>query len=270
MNAELIPPLLLVGAGRMGGAMFAGWCKAGLAPSMLVDPHAPPGIARPEDHVVASLDAVPNGFRPGAAILAIKPQMAPEILPVLGSMLPPDAVVLSILAGKTLANISAGLGVTNPVVRAMPNTPAAIGQGMTVACAADGTSESQKQLCSRLLEAVGEVAWLPDETLIDRITAISGSGPAYVFLLAEILEQAGIEQGIPAELSRRLARQTVSGAGALIASSHEDTADLRRAVTSAKGVTEQALLVLMAEAAWPRAIRQALLAAVKRAGELAG
>ena len=254
----------------MGGAMFAGWCKAGLAPSVLVDPHAPPGIARPQDHLVGSLDELPGGFQPSAAILAIKPQMAADLLPALGRVLPPGAVVLSILAGKTLANITAGLGTANPVVRAMPNTPAAIGEGMTVACADSRASESQKQLCNQLLEAVGEVAWLPDEMLIDRITAISGSGPAYVFLLAEILEQAGIEQGIPPDLAKRLARQTVSGAGALIASSHEDTAELRRAVTSAKGVTEQALLVLMDEAAWPRTVRAALLAAVKRAGELAG
>ena len=270
MNADLIPPLLLVGAGRMGGAMFAGWRKAGLQPSVLVDPQASPGAARPEDQVVASLEALPGGFRPHAAILAIKPQMAAEILPALGRLLPEDAVVLSILAGKTAADISAGLASVNAVVRAMPNTPAAIGQGMTVACADRRTNEAQKHLCNRLLEAVGEVAWLPDETLIDRITAISGSGPAYVFLLAELLEQAGIEQGIPADLARRLARQTVSGAGALMAASPEGSADLRRAVTSAKGVTEQALLVLMDEAAWPRSIRDALKAAVRRAGELAG
>jgi len=154
-------------------------------------------------------------------------------------------------------------------VRAMPNTPAAIGQGITAACAGSLVTGEQQALCDRLLKAAGEVVWLPDETLMDRITALSGSGPAYVFLLAELLERSAIGQGLPPDLARRLARRTVSGAGALLEASTESAADLRRAVTSAKGVTEQALAVLMREDAWPRAIDAALGAAAKRAGELA-
>lgn len=266
---EALPPILLVGAGRMGSAMFAGWAGCGLAPSVLVDPGLPPGVARAGDRMVASLDAVPRAFRPAAIVLAIKPQMMGDVLPSLADFLHPDAVVLSILAGKTLAGIAAGLAPGTAVVRAMPNTPAAIGQGMTVACANAAATAAQKALCTRLLEAVGALDWLEDESLLDRITAISGCGPAYVFLLAELLENEGVAMGIPQPLARRLARQTVSGAGGLLAASDESSADLRRAVTSAKGVTEQALLVLMEEQAWPASIRLALAAAVRRAGELA-
>jgi pyrroline-5-carboxylate reductase len=151
----------------------------------------------------------------------------------------------------------------------MPNTPAAIGQGITVACAGPGVTEAQRALCDDLLGAVGQVAWVDDEDLMDPVTAVSGSGPAYVFLLAELLERAGITAGLPAELARRLARQTVSGAGALLAASDEDAAALRRAVTSPRGTTEQALAVLMADDAWPASLTKAVAAASARAKELA-
>jgi pyrroline-5-carboxylate reductase len=152
----------------------------------------------------------------------------------------------------------------------MPNTPAAIRQGITVACAGPGVSDPQRALCHTLLEAVGKVEWVDDETLLDAVTAVSGGGPAYVFLLAELLEQAAIEQGIPAALARTLARQTVSGSGALLAASADDAAQLRRNVTSPKGTTERALAVLMDDAAWPRAISAAIAAATMRSRELAG
>lgn len=253
----------------MGGALFAGWSACGLAPSALVDPSAQPGLARAQDFSVATLAELPDGFAPKAVILAVKPQMADAVMPALAGRLPADAVVVSIMAGRTVAGMRAALGGRNAVVRAMPNTPAAIGQGMTVAFAGESVSPAQRALSDALLRAVGDVAWVDDEDMIDRITAISGSGPAYVFLLAELLEQAGIGEGIPADLARLLARRTVTGAGALLAASDEDAAALRRAVTSPRGVTERALAVLMAEGAWPETIRGAVQAAIARSRELA-
>jgi pyrroline-5-carboxylate reductase len=174
----------------------------------------------------------------------------------------------SILAGKTIADLAARLAV--PVIRAMPNTPAAIGHGITALCAGPGVSDPQRRLAETLLQAVGDVVWVEDEALIDPITAISGSGPAYVFLLAELMEQAGIEAGVPPALARRLARKTVFGAGALLNESADTAAGLRRAVTSSKGATEKALEVLMADSAWPRSIRDAMQAVIRRSRELAG
>ena len=269
MTGAAIPPVLLLGAGRMGSAMFAGWCKAGLASSVLVDPSLPAGVARDTDRLVASLDELPADFRPGAVVLAIKPQMAEAVLPVLGRALDGGAVVLSILAGLTVARIAALLGTRNAVVRAMPNTPAAIGRGMTVAFAGPDVGAAQHTLCDTLLAASGDLAWIDDESLIDPITSVSGCGPAYVFLLAELLEREGVAQGIPAALARQLARRTVSGAGALLDASPDDSADLRRAVTSPNGVTERALAVLMDRMAWPDTIHRALEAASHRSRELA-
>jgi pyrroline-5-carboxylate reductase len=254
----------------MGGAMFVGWCARGLAPSVLLDPSMPAGLARDNvDVLVADAGAIPADFQPSAVILAIKPQMADSVIPALPG-LPPQAVVLSILAGTTIERLASLLAGANPVVRAMPNTPAAIGQGISAAFAGPGVSLAQKQLCTELLEAVGDAVWLESEALIDTVTAVSGSGPAYVFLLAEILEQAAIERGLPPALARQLARKTVSGAGALIAASTEDAAALRRGVTSPNGTTQKALDVLMQPDAWPRTLRDAVAAAEKRAKELAG
>jgi pyrroline-5-carboxylate reductase len=156
------------------------------------------------------------------------------------------------------------------IVRAMPNTPAAVRQGFTVAYAAPGVTAAQKSLADALLQAVGEVAWVEDEDQINPVTAVSGGGPAYVFLLAEVMEKAAIEQGLPPDLARRMARATVAGSGALLAASPQDAADLRRAVTSPKGTTERALAVLMDAAAWPAAMSKAIQAATDRARELAG
>jgi len=261
-----LPPLLLVGAGRMGGALFGGWVRRGLAPSVLVDPAVPAGLARAEDRVVASVDEVPDDFHANAVVLAVKPQMAEAVLPGLGARLGGRGVALSIMAGLGIGGIERALGV--PVVRAMPNTPASIGEGITASCAGAGVSEDQRALCDRLLSAVGEVVWLDDEALIDPVTAISGCGPAYVFLLAELMEAAGIELGVPAGLARQLARRTVAGAGALLGRSGEDAASLRRAVTSPNGVTEKALEVLMAADAWPVSVRRAMAAAENRSREL--
>jgi pyrroline-5-carboxylate reductase len=268
-KAPDLPPLLLIGAGRMGGALFAAWAKRGLAPSVLVDPMPAAGIARDDDVILPSLLAVPTGFAPAVAILAVKPQMADAVMAALGRILQPGAVILSIMAGRRIAGIAGAVGGDAPVVRAMPNTPAAIGRGMTVACAGPGVTQAQHDLCDTLLAAAGDVAWVDDEALIDGVTAVSGSGPAYVFLLAELLEQAAIAEGLPAPLARQLARKTISGAGALLDASPEDAADLRRAVTSPRGTTEAALAVLMDDAAWPCAVGAAVRAAAARAAELA-
>jgi pyrroline-5-carboxylate reductase len=262
------PPVLLVGAGKMGAALFGGWFRAGLAPSAIIDPHPALALTRSQDVWAPVPGGLPADFVPAIVVLAVKPQVAPSVLPALDSYLPAGCVVLSIMAGLRLDTLARALG-GRPIVRAMPNTPAAIGQGMTVACAGPGVSESTVTLCGQLLAAVGEVAWIADEALMDAVTAVSGSGPAYVFLLAEILEQAATDHGIPPALARQMARRTVAGAGALLAASPEDAAALRRAVTSPGGTTEQALNELMAADAWPKIIRAAVTAAAARAGALA-
>jgi pyrroline-5-carboxylate reductase len=182
----------------------------------------------------------------------------------------PNTVFLSIMAGRTIGGIGTLLGSPAAIVRAMPNTPAAVRQGVTVACPGPNVSAPQRALCDRLLQAIGKVAWVEDEPLLDPVTAVSGSGPAYVFLLAELMEQAAIEQGIPPDLARLLARQTVSGSGALLAASTEDAAALRVAVTSPGGTTAEALSILMDPDAWPIAMSQAIAAATRRSRELAG
>lgn len=263
-----LPPILLVGLGKMGGAMLAGWREQGLAQAVAVDPASPPAPGA-EVTVVADAGAVPAGFAPAAVVLAVKPQHAAATLPQYARHAG-RAVFLSIMAGRTIAGLRVALGDQAAIVRAMPNTPAAIRQGITVACAGPGVDATQHALCDRLLAAIGSVAWVADEALIDPVTAVSGGGPAYVFLLAELLEQAAIEQGIPADLARLLARRTVAGAGALLAASGEDAAALRRAVTSPGGTTEQALAVLMADAAWPALLSRAIAAATRRSRALAG
>jgi pyrroline-5-carboxylate reductase len=263
-----IPPILLVGLGKMGGAMVEGWRERGLAPSFAVDPMLPPSPG-PEVTVVADSCAIPATFTPAAVVIAVKPQNAAETLP-LYSHFGGSAVMLSIMAGRTLASMRALLGERASVVRAMPNTPAAVRQGVTVACPAPGVNEQQRELCNTLLTAIGSVSWIEDETLLDPVTAVSGSGPAYVFLLAELMEQAGIEQGLPAELARKLARETVSGSGALLAASTEDAAQLRKNVTSPGGTTAAALSVLMERAGMPDALSRAIAAATRRSRELAG
>lgn len=262
---EALPPLLLLGGGKMGGAMLAGWREQGLAPSVVVDPAAA-HLSEPGVLVVPDVSAVPAGFRPAAVVLAVKPQQADAAVPGLAPFAA-GAVALSIMAGRTVANLQALLPGA-PVVRAMPNTPAAIRQGITAAFAGPGVGGAARELCDRLLRSIGEVAWVDDEGHLDAVTAVSGGGPAYVFLLAELLERSAVEQGIPPALARRLARVTVAGSGALLAASEADAADLRVAVTSPGGTTQQALAVLMADGAWPAAVSRAIAAATRRSQEL--
>jgi pyrroline-5-carboxylate reductase len=178
-----------------------------------------------------------------------------------------SALVVSIMAGRTIAGVQ-GLSGAQSVVRAMPNTPAAIGRGFTAAFAAPAVSAAQRTLCETLLTAIGEVAWVDSESQIDAVTAVSGGGPAYVFLLTELLAAAAIEQGLPPDLARRMARATVSGSGALLDATDDDPAAMRRAVTSPAGTTERALAVLMAPESWPAAMSQAIAAATARSREL--
>jgi pyrroline-5-carboxylate reductase len=271
--STLLPPVLLVGCGRMGSAMLGAWAERGLSPSVVVDPAprlaAVPGAAPPAVQVCAEAAAIPAGFAPAAVVFAIKPQQAGAVLPRFAGFAG-RAVFLSIMAGRTIAGMRAALGPQAAVVRAMPNTPAAIRAGTSVACAGPGVDAAGRRLVESLLAAVGAVAWVEDETLLDPVTAVSGSGPAYVFLLAELLERAGIEQGLPRDLARLLARRTLSGAGALLEASADDAAELRAAVTSPGGTTERALKVLMAEGAWPTAVSGAIAAATLRSRELAG
>jgi pyrroline-5-carboxylate reductase len=272
--AGQIPPILLIGCGRMGSAMLAGWREQGLAASVAVDPSpAAATFAGPDMTVVASADQIPAGFQPAAIVLAVKPQNAAETLPAYARFAG-SAVFLSIMAGRTIGGIANLLATPNTslaaIVRAMPNTPAAIRQGVTVACPGPGVQDAQRALCDRLLQAIGTVAWVQDEALLDPVTAVSGSGPAYVFLLAELMEQAALEQGIPPDLARILARQTVAGSGALLAASTDDAASLRKAVTSPGGTTAAALAVLMEPNACPSIVSAAIAAATKRSRELAG
>jgi pyrroline-5-carboxylate reductase len=265
-----LPSLLLVGGGRMGSAMLAGWREQGLTAAVVVDP-SPGAAALAGDGVtvVAAAADIPTGFVPEAVVLAVKPQMAAEALPSYARFAG-HAVFISIMAGKTIRAVDALLGVKAAVVRAMPNTPAAVRQGITVAVRSARVSARQMELAQDLLAATGEFAWVEDENLLDPVTAISGGGPAYVFLLTELLEQAGLDQGLPPALARQLARQTVIGSAALLAASDEEAANLRIAVTSPKGTTERALAVLRADDAWPKTFREAIQAATERSRELSG
>jgi len=267
-----LPPLLLIGCGKMGGAMLAGWVERGLPPeTVVVEPNAAAMTAfSGRVRHFSTIAEVPQGFAPAAIILATKPQEAPNALPALAPLAKPEAVFLSIMAGRTVSGMTAMLGGQANVVRAMPNTPAALRLGFTVAFAGTGVTPAQVALCDALLAAIGEAAWVEDEGLIDPVTAVSGGGPAYVFLLAEVMEQAAISQGVPPDLARRMARATVAGSGALLGASNEEASALRRAVTSPKGTTERALAVLMRPEAWPALMEEAIEAATARSRELAG
>lgn len=247
--------------------MLAGWRERGLTEAVIVDPHLPGPVEGAT--LLRDPAEIPAGFAPAAVVLATKPQEAPASLPHYARFAG-SAVFVSIMAGRTIAGMQAALGAGAAVVRAMPNTPAAVRQGFTVACAGPGVAPAQRSLADTLLAAIGEVAWVEQEELIDPVTAVSGGGPAYVFLLAEVLEAAAREQGIPPDLARRMARATVAGSGALLAASAEDAAVLRKNVTSPKGTTERALAVLMAPEAWPTLMSRAIAAATARSRELAG
>jgi pyrroline-5-carboxylate reductase len=266
--------LLLVGCGKMGGALLKGWFLEGVTPERvrIVEPTvAETALDLPHGglKVVASPAELEADFRPDAVVLAVKPQVMATVAPAYRRFVAPGTVFLSIAAGQTLATLAGHLGDEARIVRSMPNTPAAIGRGIAVACPNANVDRSQIDLCGALMEAVGDVAWVEDEALLDAVTGVSGSGPAYVFLLIECLAQAGVDAGLPAELAMHLARATVSGAAELVHVSGEHAAVLRRNVTSPNGTTQAALDVLMAEDGLQPLMSRAVAAATRRSRELA-
>ncbi|HJS33042.1 MAG TPA: pyrroline-5-carboxylate reductase [Alphaproteobacteria bacterium] len=267
--------LLLVGCGKMGGALLSGWLAGAAAPRPIhvVEPvaaGAAPFRGRPEVFPHSTLDTVPSDFAPAVVVFATKPQGMEAIVPAYRRFAGGDTVFLSIAAGRTIGFFAANLGGEAAIVRAMPNTPAAIGRGISVAAPNARVTEAQRNLCDALLAAAGEVGWVDDERLIDPVTAVSGSGPAYVFLLVECLAEAGVAAGLPPDLAMRLARATVSGAGELLHRDPAPAATLRQNVTSPGGTTAAALAILMAEDGMRPLLARAVAAATRRSRELAG
>ena len=265
--------LLLAGCGKMGGALLAGWLDKGRPADSItvVEPDEETAKAVHQRHGVRTVTgpaALETDFRPAMVVLAVKPESMDEVAPAYAGYAGPGTVFVSIAAGKTLAYFADKLGPEAAVVRAMPNTPASVGRGITVDSANGRVDDVQKGRVGELLEAVGEVAWIDDEGLMDAVTAVSGSGPAYVFLLAECLAEAGREAGLPAELSDRLARATVAGAGELLHQSGDSATRLRENVVSPGGTTAAALEVLMGGDGWQALMTKAVAAAVKRSREL--
>jgi len=265
-------PFLLVGAGKMGGAMLAGWMERGVDPTSVVvqDPGpAPEMLDLLMRHGVRHISHPEEGLAPGIVLLAVKPQMMDKVLPGLMDIVKPDTLVMSVAAGTPVSAFEAAFGEV-AIARAMPNTPAMVSRGITAVYPNDRVSSEQKDAVSGLLAAVGEVVWLDHEEQIDFVTAVSGSGPAYVFHLAECMTRAGIELGLPEELAARLAEATVSGAGELMHQSDDTPATLRQNVTSPNGTTAAALDVLMADDGLQPVMTAAVAAAARRAKELAG
>ncbi len=274
MSAETLPrTLVLVGAGKMGGAMLEGWLRVGLDPAgtTVVDPRISEEMAGFCRSQGIALNPAEPMRAPDVLVLATKPQSLDDAAQAVDRILGPGTLVVSILAGKTVADLRARLPRARAVVRAMPNLPASIGRGATGAAASPEVDEAQRRIADTLLRCNGVVEWVPTEDLIDAVTALSGSGPAYVFHLVECLAEAGVAAGLPAELSGRLARATVSGAGELLQQSDLDAGTLRQNVTSPGGTTAAALEVLMRDPNGMKALmREAVAAAKRRAEELAG
>ena len=264
---------MLVGAGNMGGALLKGWLERGLKPTdVFVQYPAPPPVIVEllAKHGVWIGPRVPDLGRAAAVLLlAVKPQIMDAVVPTVSQLAKLETVVLSVAAGRTIESIAKGFPAGTAIVRSIPNTPASIGRGITVVVANAHVSPAQKALCTDLLAAVGEVGWVDDEGLIDAATAVSGSGPAYVFLLAECLAEAAKAVGLPPELAVRLARVTVSGAGELLHQSDLDAGQLRKNVTSPNGTTAAALAVLMADDGMAEILTRAVRAARDRGRELA-
>jgi pyrroline-5-carboxylate reductase len=264
--------IFLVGCGQMGQAMLRGWLARGVASHfVVVEPAgAAPGLANAANvswHHSPPEIAAASG--PEAVVFAVKPQVMDEVLPPYRRWVDPQTLFLSIAAGKTIAGIGRHLGDDAAIIRCMPNTPAAIGRAITVACPNPRVSPRQRDLCEALLAAIGESAWVEDEALMDAVTAVSGSGPAYVFLLIEALAAAGVRAGLPGELALRLAGATVAGAGQLAQRSAETPARLRENVTSPGGTTRAALDILMGGNGLPDLMERAVAAATARSRELA-
>jgi pyrroline-5-carboxylate reductase len=267
----MAPTLLLVGCGKMGGALLAGWTEGRVARQFLVV--EPAGLPA---HLASSAEiswhpspaTLAADCEPEAIVFAVKPQIIDKVLPDYRRWAGKKTLFLSIVAGKTLAGLARPLAEA-AIVRAMPNMPAAIGRAVSVACANPRVEEAQKRLGDRLLAAIGESLWVEDESLLDAVTAVSGSGPAYVFLLIEALARAGEREGLAPDLALQLAKSTVAGAAELARRSPEHPRELRHSVTSPGGTTEAALAILMAEGGLAELLERAVAAAARRLRELA-
>jgi pyrroline-5-carboxylate reductase len=267
--AQIQGTVVLAGAGKMGGAMLAGWLAQGLDAKrvVVIEPHPSDDIRALAAKGVRLNPPPRDAGNTAALVIALKPQAFREAAPGLRPFAGPATLAVSIMAGTTIASIAEGCG--GSVVRAMPNTPAAIGRGITVAVAAKNVGPAQRDIADGLLRATGMVEWVEDEGLMDAVTAVSGSGPAYVFLLAEELARAGVEAGLPEALATKLARETVAGAGELLHRSDLASATLRQNVTSPGGTTAAALEVLMGPDGMQSLLTRAVAAATGRSKELA-
>ncbi|WP_428647441.1 pyrroline-5-carboxylate reductase [Roseibium sp.] len=264
-------PFLLVGAGKMGGAMLSGWMAEGIDPAAVTvcDPNVSEEMdALLKRHGIRHVTSVPDDLTAGIVLIAVKPQMMDQVLPGLKPAVAPDTLVMSVAAGTPVSRFVREFGEV-PVCRCMPNTPAMVKRGITAVYPTPSVSEDQKADVARLLSAVGKVVWLDSEDQIDLVTGVSGSGPAYVFYLAEALGEAGRQAGLPADLAHELAVATVCGAGELMHQTGEHPAVLRQNVTSPNGTTAAALEVLMHAEGLQPVMTEAVAAAVKRARELA-
>lgn len=267
--------ILVVGAGKMGGALIESWLtQQTRKPSDIVV--VEPNVSRAKyfrDHhnlyTFETPEAINTGLGDATVLFAVKPQVMEETAPLYQPLMRPGMLVLSIAAGTPIQYFERQLGENVSIVRAMPNTPAAIGQGITVLCANRNVSDAQRASCEDLLSAVGEVEWIEEESLMDAVTAVSGSGPAYVFLLIEAIAEAGTKVGLPKALSEQLAIATVAGAGTLAKASEESPITLRENVTSPGGTTAAALDVLMADNAIKTLLEKAISAAKSRGQDLA-
>ncbi len=253
----------------MGGALLSGWLAHGVSATTVsvVEPNPAGGSVPSGVTIVAGIDAVT--VAPAVVVLAVKPQQMDTVTAQCRGFVRPGTVFLSIAAGKSIAYYAHALGDAAAIVRAMPNTPAAVGRGMSVLCANTKVDAAQREVCGALLAAVGEVAWIDDESLLDAVTAVSGGGPAYVFLLIECLAEAGVAAGLPADLAMRLARTTVAGAGELVHQASEPASRLRENVSSPGGTTLEALKILMAKDGMQPLLTRAIAEATRRSRELA-
>ena len=264
--------VVLIGAGNMGGAMLTGWLKSAANPGdyFVIDPSPSNAMrAKINDAGAHFSENAPEGLIADVLFLAVKPQVMDAVLPPLKTLVGPNTVVVTVAAGKTLAFLEGHLGAA-AMVRAMPNTPAMVGRGVTGAFANARVSAAQHQTVSELLKVSGPVEWVASEDDIDAVTAVSGSGPAYVFYLVECMAEAGRKAGLPQDLAMRLARHTVAGAGEMLFQSSDEASQLRKNVTSPGGTTAAALSVLMADDGMQPLFDAAIEAARKRAQELAG
>ena len=264
--------LVLVGAGQMGGALLKGWLRLGLDPHRVtvLDPKPPANIMPliEAGHIQFNPDNPPFA---DTLVLAIKPQMADEVMPRLTQLVGKTTLIISVMAGKTIHTIENALGADTAVIRTIPNTPASVGRGITAAVPNSKATQAHIETADLLLSAVGAVEWLNEEALIDAVTALSGSGPAYVFYLAEILARAGVAAGLDPDLASRLARATVEGAAELMHRSPDvSPATLRQNVTSPNGTTHAALQVMMGPTGIDPIMVAAIQAAARRSRELAG